>query len=91
MYELHREKEYRKDWIFIVDFTWELGKQKVLVVLGISQQYLVEKVLPQGRGLSHEDVEVLGLEIMDSTPGEIIKLLLDEIAAHSWRTSANSS
>lgn len=80
MYELHREKEYRKDWIFIVDFTLELGKQKALVVLGISQQYLVEKVLPKGRGLSHEDVEVLGLEIMERTKGEIIKQKLDEIA-----------
>ncbi len=35
LYELKREKEYRSDWIFIIDFTLELGKQKALVVLGI--------------------------------------------------------
>jgi hypothetical protein len=79
IYELTREKEYRNDWIFIVDFTLELGKQKALVVLGVSQQYFAEKVIKQGRGLSHEDVELLGLEIMDSTKGEIILSKLDKI------------
>ena len=79
IYELTREKQYRDDWIFIVDFTLELGKQKALVVLGVSQQYLMEKVISQGRGLSHKDVEILGLEIMDSTKGEIILTKLDKI------------
>jgi hypothetical protein len=76
---LTREKEYRDDWIFIVDFTLELGKQKALVVLGVSQEYLMEKVISLGRGLSHEDVELLGLEIMDSTKGEIIWTQLEKI------------
>jgi hypothetical protein len=79
VYELKRKKEYRNDWIFIVDFTLELGKQKALVVLGVSQQYFAEKVIKQGRGLSQEDVELLGLEIMDSTKGEIILSKLDKI------------
>ena len=34
LYELHRKKEYRSDWVFIVDLTLELGTQKALVVLG---------------------------------------------------------
>lgn len=85
LYELNREKEYRNDWIFIVDFTLELGKQKALVVLGISQQHLVEEIIPNGRGLSHKDVELLGLEIMDSTRGEIIKQKLDEITLRVGR------
>ena len=79
IYELQREKEYRNDWIFIVDFTIELGKQKALAILGISQQYLVEEVISKGRGLLHEDVELLGLEIMDSTKGELIKSKLDKV------------
>lgn len=78
--ELNREKEYRSDWIFIIDFTLELGKQKALVVLGVSQQHLVEEIIPYGRGVSHGDVELLGLEIMESTTGEIIKQKLDEIS-----------
>ena len=79
IYELTREKKYRDDWIFIVDFTLELGKQKALVVLGVSQEYLMEKVISLRRGLSHKDVELLGLEIMDSTKGEIILSKLDKI------------
>jgi hypothetical protein len=39
----------------------------------------MEKVISQGRGLSHKDVEILGLEIMDSTKGEIILTKLDKI------------
>jgi hypothetical protein len=69
----------RTDWIFIVDFTGELGKQKAFGVLGVSQQRLVEEILPSERGLSHQDVELLGLYIMDSTRGEIIKEKLDEL------------
>ncbi|MGJ5633185.1 hypothetical protein [Nostoc sp. CALU 1950] len=74
-----RKKEYRDDWIFIVDFTLELGKQKALVILGISQKYFSEQVVAKGRALSHEDVELLGLEIMGSTKGEMILHQLNKI------------
>lgn len=80
IYELKREKEYRNDWIFIVDFTIELGKQKALVVLGVSQQHFLEKVVSEQRGLSHSDVEILGLEIMNSTKGELIEQQLEKIS-----------
>jgi hypothetical protein len=79
MYEFKRENKYRNDWIFI-DFTVELGKQKALVVLGVSQKYFQEEVVARHRSLSHKDVEVLGLEIMDSTTGELIEQQLDKIS-----------
>ena len=79
LYELERKKEYRTDWIFIVDLTLELGAEKGLVVLGVSQQKLVEQVLPSQRGLAHQDVEVLALEIMHSTKGELIEQKLSEL------------
>ncbi|MHC5771741.1 MAG: hypothetical protein ACYTXI_40585, partial [Nostoc sp.] len=79
MYELQREKEYRTDWVFIIDLTVELGKQKCLVILGVSQQYLESTVLPEKRGLKHHDVQLLALEIMDSTRGEIIEQKLCEL------------
>jgi hypothetical protein len=80
IYELRRDKEYRNDWIFIIDFTLELGKQKALVVLGVTQQHLFEKVINKKRGLSHEDVEVLEIEIMNSTKGEMIDETLEKIS-----------
>lgn len=80
IYELKRKNEYRDDWIFIVDFTVELGQQKALVILGVSQKYFQEEVLDRSRCLSHKDVEVLGIEIMDSTTGEMIEQQLDKIS-----------
>lgn len=80
VYELNREKEQRNDWIFIIDFTIELGQQKALVVLGVSQEHFSEKVVSEHRGLSHSDVEILGIEIMNSTKGELIKQQLDKIS-----------
>ncbi len=80
LYELQREKEYRTDWIFIIDITVELGKQKCLVVLGVPQQYLESSVFPLERGLKHHDVQLLTLEIMDSTRGELIEQKLCELA-----------
>ena len=66
--------------IFIVDFTLELGKQKALVVLGIPQDNFVEIVANNKKGLSHENVEVLAIEIMNSTKGEFIEKALDRVS-----------
>jgi hypothetical protein len=79
LYELTREKETRDDWIFIVDLTGELGTEKGLGVLGVTQQLLEQEVLPSKRGLQHQDVQVLALEIMRSTKGELIEQKLTEI------------
>jgi hypothetical protein len=80
LYELIREKEKREDWIFIMDLSVELGKEKCLVILGISQQDYEEKVLFYKRGLSLRDVQVIAIEIMSSTKGEIIAELLGRIS-----------
>lgn len=79
LYELTRKKETRDDWIFIVDLTVELGTEKGLVVLGVTQQLLEQEVLPSKRGLMHQDLQVLALEIMHSTKGELIEQKLTEI------------
>ena len=60
LYELQREKEYRSDWVFIIDLTAGIGKQKCLVILGVSQQYLESEVFPFKRGLKHHEVQLLG-------------------------------
>ncbi|MBE8988700.1 hypothetical protein IQ275_16215 [Nostoc sp. LEGE 12450] len=79
MYELQTIKEYRTYWVFIIDLTVELGKQKYLVILGVSQQYLKSTIFPEKRGLKHHDVQLLALEIMDSTRGELIEKKLCEL------------
>lgn len=79
LYELQRVKEYRTDWVFIIDLTVELGQQKCLVILGVSQQYLESSVFPLKRGIKHHDVQLLSLEIMESTRGELIEQKLCEL------------
>lgn len=79
LYELQKSKEYRSDWIFIIDLTMELGKQKCFLVLGVTQEYLSEHVLPFHRGLQHQDVSVLMLEVMDSTRGDLIEEKLSKL------------
>lgn len=80
LYELTREKEKREDWIFIMDLTVELGKEKCLVILGISQEFYEEEILANKRGLEREDFQVIAVEIMSSTKGEIIAEILEKVS-----------
>ena len=67
LYELNRTKEYRTDWIFILDMTIEIGKNKCLVILGIPQEKLAIIIKQSARSLQHQDVEVLSIEILSTT------------------------
>lgn len=80
LYELNRRKEYRLDWIFIVDMTIEIGKNKCLVILGIPQEKLKKIIKKEARSLQHQDVEVLSLEILDTTVGTTILEKLNNLA-----------
>lgn len=80
LYELNRTKEYRTDWIFIVDMTIEIGKTKCLVILGIPQEKLAIIVKEEGRSLEHQDVEVLSIEILSTTVGTVILEKINNLA-----------
>ena len=80
LYELNRKKEYRSDWIFIIDMTIEIGKHKCLVILGISQEKLTTIIKKEARSLQHQDVEVLSLEVLDTTVGTIILEKINNLA-----------
>lgn len=78
--ELQRPKEKRDDWVWLLDFTIELGTEKCLVILGISSDLIREKIQKGPGCLEHKDVEVLGIEIMKSTKGELIKSVLEKVS-----------
>jgi hypothetical protein len=80
LYELNRTKEYRTDWIFILDMTIEIGKTKCLVILGIPQEKLAIIVKQEARSLQHQDVEVLSIEILKTTVGVVILEKLNNLA-----------
>ena len=79
LYELQREKEKRNDWIWIIDLTIKLGTEKCLLILGITGEAAQKKLKESNGCLGHKDVEVLGIEIMKSTKGEKVKLVLEKI------------
>jgi hypothetical protein len=80
LYELNRTKEYRTDWIFILDMTIEIGKNKCLVILGIPQKKLAIIIKQSARSLQHQDVEVLSVEILSTTVGTVISEKLNNLA-----------
>ena len=79
-FELKKEKEKRSDWIFIIDTILEQGSRKCLLVLGISYQKWFRKLQENSRNLRHQDLEVLALEIVHSTTGEILESKLNNLA-----------
>ncbi len=72
LFELKKEKEKRSDWIFIIDTILEQGTKKCLLILGISYQKWFQKLQENRSNLQHHDLEILALEIVDSTRGEIV-------------------
>ncbi len=80
LYELNREKEKLQDWIYVVDLTLELGREKALVIYGISEKSWQSQVLQQGRALKHTDGEILSIEVTQSATGEWIKEILEQLS-----------
>ncbi|NER39355.1 MAG: hypothetical protein F6J93_36320 [Oscillatoria sp. SIO1A7] len=72
LYELNRKREYRKDWIFIVDTTIELGKAKCLVILGISKESF-SQIIEKKISLNHKDMQVLTIEVMSNCNGVLVE------------------
>lgn len=80
LYEWQRPKERREDWIFILDFTIELGPHKCLVILGISQLKWQQKLAAEEFGLQHQEMEVLQIAVMSQTKGEQIQHQIEQLS-----------
>jgi hypothetical protein len=77
LYLLQLPVEHRDDRIFIMDMTVELGHNKCLLILGIS-----ESQFRQGDFcLEQHDTKILGLEIFNRSTGEDIAVCLEKLAA----------
>lgn len=56
-----------KDWIGMIDLSVQIGAKKCLLILGVHASTLLK-----GKPLTFEDVEVLHMELLERTSGEII-------------------
>ncbi len=80
LYQLQRPKPQRNDWLYLADFTLELGPQQAFVIYGISLQQWLTHILPQHRALQHTDGDILALELTDSPTADWIYSVLDTIS-----------
>ncbi len=80
IFELIKSKEKRTDWIFIIDTILEQGHKKCLLILGLSYQQWTEKLKSNRKTLQHHDLDVLAIEIVETTKGEIIESLINNLA-----------
>jgi hypothetical protein len=67
LYKLNMAKEKADDWIWIIDHSVQMGIEKLLLILCIRK-----KDLPVGRALNFSDVEVLDLQPVKKSNGEIV-------------------
>jgi hypothetical protein len=74
-YKLTRLKEQADDWVWIVDHTVQIGKEKCLVILGIRLQDLP----PVGCCVEHQDVEPLELVPVEQSNGEVVYQQLEAV------------
>ena len=79
LYELQKKREYRKDWIYIVDTTIELPRAKCLAVLGISQE-IFSQITDRERSLKHKNMEVLTIEVMSNCNGVLVEEKLTNLS-----------
>lgn len=77
LYELLRTKEKREDWIFIVDLTLELGREKAMIIYGISSEKYQNIIVKEKRALKHTDGEILSLEVTSKANGEFVREKLE--------------
>ena len=68
LYQLGHAKEQADDWIWIMDHTMQLGEWKCLIVVGLRQAAWDAR----DRCLRHEDVELIDLEPVSESTGEVV-------------------
>jgi len=72
---LDRGAEKRDDWIYILDFSIQLGKERCFLILGVS----METINSVGYELGHRDVRVFDIHVRESFSGEVVLQRLQKV------------
>lgn len=78
-YKLTRPQPHADDWVWIVDHTVQLGKEKCLVILGVR----LSDLPPRGQALTHEQVEPLTLWPVRQSNAEVVYQQLEATQART--------
>jgi hypothetical protein len=77
LHQLNRPKEQADDWMWILDHTMQLGERKCLIIVGLRQSAWDA----DDRCLRHEDVEVIDLQPVTESTGEVVYRQLEAATA----------
>ncbi len=81
LFELQTQKEQRDDWLFIIDTTFGHSPKQCLLILGIPYQKWLQKLQSDGAQLQYHDVQVLSLNVLESTKGTILASILHDLTS----------
>jgi hypothetical protein len=74
-YLLQRPVERRDDWVVFVDHTMGRGAARCLLVLGLP----LDRWEPHGGAITHADVQVLMVEVVDHSTGAVVEAQLQRL------------
>lgn len=77
LYELTRPKQQADDWVWIVDHTIQISSVKCLLIVGCR----LETWQQQRKPLEHHDLQVLALEPVETSSGEVVCQQLEQTVA----------
>jgi hypothetical protein len=77
LYQLQSPQHQAEDWMWIVDHTMQLGEWKCLIIVGIRQSAWDQ----EGRCLSHADVQLIDLQPVTTSTGELVYQQLEAATA----------
>jgi hypothetical protein len=66
-YNITKKQTIADDWIYIIDHSIQMGKEKLLLIVGVRA-----KDLPKDRALKYEDVEIIDLQPVKKSTGEVV-------------------
>jgi hypothetical protein len=76
-YLLQQPVERRDDWVVFIDHTMERGAARCLLVLGMS----LDRWQKHGGALTHTDVQVLMVEVVEHSSGAVVHEQLQRLVA----------
>jgi len=77
LYQLIRPKPQADDWMWIIDHTMQMGERKCFIIVGIRRSAWEGEHRP----LSHEDVDLIDLQPVTESTGEVVYRQLEEATA----------
>jgi hypothetical protein len=77
----HKPKQPRSDWIFILDTTFGHSPKKCFLILGLPYQRWLQKRNSGVSEIQYDDLQVLSLNVLESTKGSILASILDDLTS----------